>query len=214
MIDRTLQKLIKNDTSLNGYLLQGEGRRKTKVKGWLELLNFTEDDIEEMYNRMKKEIKRLKDEFGDEIVRYDRIYYKWELELFKSFGAIRVIEDKKTVVILQDKCLKGRNEYVPFTFYLLSLMLKVYKNKLAYAKDQEEQATLGLEEYEKRREEKWQKIKEGMKKILNTDENNFEEELETEKKRLEEQEKKEVHNEFIKPRELKEGEIDVNKLPL
>lgn len=42
----------------------------------------------------------------------------------------------------------------------------------------------------------------------------FEQELETEKKRLEEQEKKEVHNEFIKPRELKEGEIDVNTLPL
>ena len=42
----------------------------------------------------------------------------------------------------------------------------------------------------------------------------FEQELEDDAKQLEEEEKKEVHNEFIEPRELKEWEIDVNTLPL
>jgi len=44
--------------------------------------------------------------------------------------------------------------------------------------------------------------------------NEFEKELEDEAKKLEEETAKEKHNEFIPGRELKEGEIDVNELPL
>lgn len=42
----------------------------------------------------------------------------------------------------------------------------------------------------------------------------FEEELQREAKKLEEETAKEKHNEFIPERKLKEGEIDVNELPL
>ena len=44
--------------------------------------------------------------------------------------------------------------------------------------------------------------------------NEFEKELEDEAKKLEEETAKEKHNEFIPERKLKEGEIDVNELPL
>ncbi len=74
----------------------------------------------------------------------------------------------------------------------------------------------------KRTERDFDKIRKELEKIRKNLEakgvlekkSEFEKELEEEAKRLEEKTAKEKHNEFIPGRELKEGEIDVNELPL
>jgi len=130
---------IKEDKLLSGYYTYTSTGKEKWVPGWLEICDFTDDDVQEMYNQMKKDIKELKEKYKGEIIELERMYPRWEVELYLKWKAAKI--KNNCLVVNSDKEITNfkKTEYIPFTFYLLEKMLRLYEDSLRFAKQKEQE---------------------------------------------------------------------------
>ncbi len=158
---------LKQDEVLAGYTSLGPSGSEKSVKGWLEICNISDYDLEIFYHSLISDIENLKSKYGLKIERLDRSYFKWELELYKKWKAVKI--EKENLIVLADKKVqhsKTNIQWIPLTFYLINKLKTFYLESKSFEENQTAIIEKGLKAFEEEKELKYQKIKEDILKTL------------------------------------------------
>ncbi len=132
--------------------------------------SLTKEFVEDLYNQFLSDVEELKKKFNLEMVKLNNgTFFRYELELFKRWNAIKV--KNNYLIVLADRVIPRKTHQEPavFNYVILTHFLNYYRSQVQFAREQEEIEKYGSEEAEKRKQERFNKIRESVRRILNKD---------------------------------------------